>query len=307
MHFRNLVIAAFAIAVIGVASPAQCGPKEIADIAAKAAPDGTRHMYLFYIPPRSKIAAEAKGLYKVLSTNNLNGVVFVVGSEDSEMMVAVIYRAFQDVTPGSLAGCHFIFVGSAADREAVAIFVKPSGVDFVFAEYREPGVANERPAPYTIDLATGRRDFGFMKVNVPPGWFIRVEQGKAVFITKEDIGVKKLFETGLSVNVIKDVPKRMSKKPSEYALALITQLTQTHKNYGIEESSSGALKSFSCIFKAKPPKPPGDFIVQYAMATGNDRTGTVFLVTFESPEAEWDEAWKIGQALLKSLTFDEKF
>jgi hypothetical protein len=43
------------------------------------------------------------------------------------------------------------------------------------------------------------------------------------------------------------------------------------------------------------------------MATGNDRTGTVFLVTFESPEAEWDEAWKIGQALLKSLTFDEKF
>jgi hypothetical protein len=303
MHSRNVVIAALAIAVIAVASPARCGPKEIAEIAGKAVAGSTRQMYMFYLAPRSNIARGADGLLNVLTGNNLNGIVFVVGSEDSEMMVAVIRRAFQDVRPGSLAGCRLIFVGSAADREAVAIFVKPSGAEFIFAEYGEPGLANER-APYTIDLATGRHDFGFMKVNVPPGWFIRVEQGKAVFITKEDIAVKKHFETGLSVNVIKDVPQRTSKKPSEYALGLITQLTQIHKNCGIEESSSGALKSFSCILKAKPL---GNFIVQFTMAIGNDRTGTVFSVIFESPEAEWDEAWKTGQALLKRLTFNEKF
>jgi hypothetical protein len=307
MHFRNFAIAALAIAVTAVASPAQSGPKEIADIAAKVVPDGTRQMYLYYIPPRSNIAGGANGLLKVLTGNNLSGVIFAVGSEDSEMMVAVIYRAVQGIKPGSLAGCRFVFVGSAADREAVAIFVKPSGADFVFAEYREPVLANERP-PYTIDLASGRRDFGFMKVNVPPGWFVRVEEGKgtkSVFITKEDISVVKQYTTGFSVNVIKDVPQRMSKKPSEYALALITQMTQKYENRGIEQSSSGSLKSSSSFLKSK--RPDGQAIVQYSKASGNDGTGTVFVMIFESSEAEWDQAWKIGQALLQSLTIDEKF
>src|SRR5690349_6884013 len=117
-----------------------------------------------------------------------------------------------------------------------------------------------------------------MKVNVPPGWFIKVEEGKgtkAVFITKEDISLAKQYTTGLSVNMIKDVPQRTSKKPSEYALGLITQMTQKYENRGIEESSSAALKNFSSFLKSK--RADGKIIVQYSRVSGNDRTGTVFV------------------------------
>ena len=33
----------------------------------------------------------------------------------------------------------------------------------------------------------------------------------------------------------------------------------------------------------------------------NDRTGMIYVVLFEAPEAEWEKAWKIGEPILKQL------
>jgi hypothetical protein len=308
MPLRRVLVAALAIAVIGIASLAQCGPREIAAIAGKAVAGSTRQMHLFYFPPGSDVAAGSDQLFSILTGNDLKGIVLVVGSEDSAMMVAMIRRAFPRVSPGSLMGSRVVFVGSTAGRDGVATVVRGSGAEFLFAEYRESDPGKENASPTAPDPASVRRDFGFMKVEIPSGWFVRVEERngtKAVFVTKEDISVQKQYTTGLSVNMMTNVPQRTSKKPSEYALALITQMTQKYENRRIEQSSSGPLKSSSSFLRSKGPD--GQVTVQYTIASGNDRTGTVFVVIFESPEAEWNEAWKIGQALLRTLSINENF
>lgn len=168
--------------------------------------------------------------------------------------------------------------------------------------------SSESASPSDAAPASVRQDFGFMKVDVPAGWFVRVDEGsgtKAVFVTKEDISVQKHYTTGLSVDAIKEVPQRTSRKPSEYALALITQVSKMHEHGEIEQSTVGPLRNAASFFRSKAPD--GQMVVQYTVASGNDQTGTVFVVTFESPETEWQEAWKIGKALLQTLSLDESY
>src|SRR5215471_19269896 len=54
----------------------------------------------------------------------------------------------------------------------------------------------------------------------PDGWFFkqtRKGQTDGFFITKEDIDKAGVFQTGLTLNCIRDVPKKTGKTPSEYA------------------------------------------------------------------------------------------
>ena len=38
----------------------------------------------------------------------------------------------------------------------------------------------------------------------------------------------------------------------------------------------------------------------------NDKTGSVYLVIFEAPEASWAKAWAIGQPILAKLGLDDE-
>jgi hypothetical protein len=38
----------------------------------------------------------------------------------------------------------------------------------------------------------------------------------------------------------------------------------------------------------------------------NDKTGTLFLTIFEAPTANWDEAWKTGEVILRKMLLDDE-
>jgi hypothetical protein len=38
----------------------------------------------------------------------------------------------------------------------------------------------------------------------------------------------------------------------------------------------------------------------------NPKTNTLYLIIFESPEAEWDMAWKAGQKIMDTLALDDE-
>jgi len=38
----------------------------------------------------------------------------------------------------------------------------------------------------------------------------------------------------------------------------------------------------------------------------NPKTNTLYLFIFESPETNWDSAWKIGKQILDSLVIDDE-
>jgi len=134
----------------------------------------------------------------------------------------------------------------------------------------------------------------------PNGWFFKREEGKgtlAYFISKEDIGKNGQFETGLTVNVF-----RLKKdKAVDKARVLID--TVAAKYHGEEWSrEAGPFEEFGCSYKATDAS---GTIVSQSLAIANPKTNTMYLFIFESPESEWDSAWKIGHQIMESLALDD--
>ena len=61
----------------------------------------------------------------------------------------------------------------------------------------------------------------------------------------------------------------------------------------------GTFKEFGCLTRDT------DAVVQTLMVA-NPKTNTLYLLIFESPEASWDSAWKIGKQILDSRVVDDE-
>lgn len=135
----------------------------------------------------------------------------------------------------------------------------------------------------------------------PNGWFFKREKSKdsmAYFITKENIENNAEFQTGLTVNVF-----RLKKDTAvERGRSFIDQLA-TKKHGEKWAKDLGPFKEFGCL--TKDTDPSGSTIVQTVMVA-NPKTNTLYLFIFESPEASWDSAWKIGKQILDSLAIDDE-
>ena len=134
----------------------------------------------------------------------------------------------------------------------------------------------------------------------PNGWFYLREEGKgtlAYFITKEKIEKNGQFQTGLTVNVFH------LKKDSavERGKNMIQQLAASH-HVKASEQSVGPFREFGCL--AKDTDASGT-IMMHTLAVANPTTNTLYLVIFESPEPEWDVAWKIGKQIVDMLALDD--
>jgi hypothetical protein len=136
---------------------------------------------------------------------------------------------------------------------------------------------------------------------LPNGWFFKREENKgtlAYFLTKENIENNGQFQTGLTVNVF-----RLKKDNAvEKGKSFIDQLA-TKKRGEKWAKDVGPFKEFGCL--TKDADPSGTSVVQTLMVA-NPKTNTLYLFIFESPEANWDSAWKIGKQIMDSLAIDDE-
>lgn len=147
---------------------------------------------------------------------------------------------------------------------------------------------------------------GFLK---PDSWYFKEEEKggtKAFFITKELIDVEGMFKTGLSVNAIKYASIKTKKLPSELAKETINKMKLMLECKDSFSVGDGVyFKGYACICHSKSPLL--GMVMQYSLAMGNDNTGTFYSIVFESPEAEWDEAWKIGRPIIDDLALESEY
>jgi hypothetical protein len=69
------------------------------------------------------------------------------------------------------------------------------------------------------------------------------------------------------------------------------------------EQGLGAIQEFGCL--VKDTDSTGTIVMQ-TLAVANPKTNTLSYFIFESPEADWDSAWKIGKSILDTLAIDDK-
>jgi hypothetical protein len=142
---------------------------------------------------------------------------------------------------------------------------------------------------------------------MPKSWFYREEAEKdgtrGIFMSLENIDTAGEFETGLTINVT-----RLKKgNAQERALAFLALFAQTPGNelLGAREKEMGVLKGIrGRIRRTEKNRAP---VLMEVFSIGNSRTNAVYLFVFESPEARWDDAWKLGEVMLGDLRLNTEF
>jgi hypothetical protein len=135
----------------------------------------------------------------------------------------------------------------------------------------------------------------------PDGWFYKREEQKgtlAYFITKESIDKTGQFQTGLTVNVF-HLKKDSAVERGKY---MIQQIAAS-KHVKPWEQNAGPFLEFGCL--AKDTDSSGTVVV-HTLAVANPKTNTLYLIMFESPEPEWDAAWKVGKQVMDMLALDDE-
>ena len=147
-----------------------------------------------------------------------------------------------------------------------------------------------------------------MHVLIPDGWFYMEQKGngtKAFFVSKESIEREGKFKTGLSSNIIINIRKKTGIAPSANVIFLFDSLKNTSVYRDIRSTRPAAdMTQLSGLFQTKSPS-SGNTIVQYLTAIGNDKTGTMYIVQFETHEADWDKNAPIANALIHNLVIDD--
>lgn len=141
----------------------------------------------------------------------------------------------------------------------------------------------------------------FLAVLAPNDWHFLSEPGGGMqnyFISQENIGTEGSLKTGLTINIIhndkKDALRIAKDLPSEIMkLANIEPVEVT-------ERTAGNLT----IYEFQYSKDFGEYRgTVYQFIATNEETNTVYVITFESPTDEWEEAWAKGQVMLNQLVF----
>lgn len=169
----------------------------------------------------------------------------------------------------------------------------------------------QRPKPpegYVWQECKGSKS-AFLK---PKRWFFREENDgstQACFISKEEIiGDNGEFQTGLSVHGVKDVLKKTGMSPSAFVnnfFAIKSDQSLVKRRGRLVDIGGGVIRGYGQLIESQEPgeKP----IVQYNIVLGNDKTGSVYIMFFESPAAIWDQSWKVGEKIMENFAVDDEF
>jgi hypothetical protein len=137
---------------------------------------------------------------------------------------------------------------------------------------------------------------------VPLGWHYLEETKddiRGIFISKEPIRSGGEFSTGLTINV-----QKVKGSASESAMKAIAHFTRLGTYEDLRQAETGVMKLYGARVHvtADPPS-----FTEVVTAIGNDKTGTLYILMFESPDPSWDGAWKTGQVMLSNFLLDDEF
>lgn len=146
-------------------------------------------------------------------------------------------------------------------------------------------------------------------IPLPDGWYYHADgqQGEPTYyLTQEAIGESGEFQTGLSLQVVRKVAAKTKRRAPEYAGFLMLRAGFGQGQQQLEKATSqdGIFHKHTVRYRDAPPE--ADARVVYQLALANAKTDTLYLLTFESAEKDWEEAWKLGEVMVRELVLDSR-
>jgi len=171
---------------------------------------------------------------------------------------------------------------------------------------------------YALKLSAAPEGFAWQEVLtnqaaflLPAGWYHKAESHDhtdAFFFTKEEIvGSDGRFHTGLTVNLIRDIPEESGVTPSEYAARFIkTSIMQKEGTTLLVKKmpKQGIFQGFIQRLEIEPKE--GVKVTVHRLLIANDTTGSLWMIFFEAPSSDWEEAWKQGHTMVDLVYIGNK-
>lgn len=136
---------------------------------------------------------------------------------------------------------------------------------------------------------------------VPEGWHVKEETRKgtnALFITRENIDAQGQFQVGFTVNRVPDFSKHTSASAATYAKNFAEQLVVEHDAlYSDTITHQGETLN---VVRVRLNDEPST-IVHY-LTLGRAGRDEFYLIFFEAPQDEWDQAFKTGKIMLDGVS-----
>ncbi len=144
-------------------------------------------------------------------------------------------------------------------------------------------------------------------VLLPTGWYYKAEDEKGAptyYLTQDQIGESGEFQTGLSLQVVRKATAKTKRPAAEYAELLMLRTGFGRGQQVLEKVASveGPWHKWTVRYRDAPPDADPRIVFQLALA--NTKTDTLYLLTFESPEQDWADAWPLGEVMVRQLVLD---
>lgn len=94
-------------------------------------------------------------------------------------------------------------------------------------------------------------------------------------------------------------------KPSDYIDAFTSAADTKHSIIDPKTNSNGPLKMIWFGIISPQAEPNATRMTHFLIA--NDTTDTVYIIIFEAPLGEWEEAYKSGYVMLKNISVNADF
>lgn len=152
----------------------------------------------------------------------------------------------------------------------------------------------------------GDNKMGLLK---PKKWFHRERtkgDTETHAVSVENSRKNGIFDTGLTLNIMKHVDKKFGAPPSVFAKKFVERAC-AEKTVLLDVFSKppmGPFKSYGCRIKSRQDDDIPIVIHYFVLA--NDQTGTVFIYQFEAPADRWNKAWKTGEFLMQKIWVDDE-
>ena len=144
---------------------------------------------------------------------------------------------------------------------------------------------------------------------LPAGWHYRAEGTTAAptyYLTQEPLGESGEFATGLSLQVVRRAKTQTRHPAPEYAELLMLRAGFGPGRQRLADTSAVAGPWHRWAVRYRETAPDADARIIYQLALANAKTDTLYLLTFESPEKDWAEAWALGEVMVRELVLDSR-
>ena len=144
---------------------------------------------------------------------------------------------------------------------------------------------------------------------LPAGWHFRAGGTKAApsyYLTREPMGESGEFATGLALQVVRRSRAQTHHPAPEYAALLMLRAGFGPGRQRLADTSAVAGPWHRRAVRYREATPDAEPRIIYQLALANARTDTLYLLTFESPEKEWAEAWQLGAVMVREWVLDSR-